>query len=395
MPLYFATQYFTTTLNVGGGIDASQTTGIIAQSITGVDYTKPGIACITYSDPIVTSTAEWITYTSINNSTKEFNGVTRGAEGFSAHTHANGATIAFPLSRSHINELANMFTTGGDGYTQIATPSNPASGYNKLYFKDDDILYILNSAGTEASFPTAASTTTFTNKRTDPRIVSAASYTTDTGTSLNFANCDMFIVTAQAGALKFNNPGGTPVQGNKLIIRIKDDGTARALTYDTQFRALGVALPTTTILSKTLYMDYVFNSTDTKWDLVKVAQEDAVTTGLSSKVITATRDMTAASGDMSYTGVGFIPTSIQAHYTIETTTYGGRGFTDSSKTSSNLRSDGSAVLAINSNLICSSSAAGGFQEAIVKTFDSDGFTLTWTKTSSPTGTLKITFLCFK
>jgi len=181
--LYYAHQYFTTTLNVGGGIDDTQTTGIVAQSITGVDYTKPGIACISYSDPIVTPTAEWITYTSINNSTKEFQGVTRGAEGFSAKTHANGATIVFPLSESHINNLNDMFTTGGGGYTQIATPANPSSGYNKLYFKSDDKLYKLDSAGTETEIGAggAAGTAFWSDVPGTPTRVSDTQFTiTDT-----------------------------------------------------------------------------------------------------------------------------------------------------------------------------------------------------------------------
>jgi len=106
---------------------------------------------------------------------------------------------------------------------------------------------------------------------TPPRIVSAASYTTDTGTSLDISACDIFIVTAQAGALLFNNPSGTPVQWQKLTIRIKDNWTARALTYGSQFRASSdLALPTTTVLSKTLYMWFVYNSTDTKRDLLAV-----------------------------------------------------------------------------------------------------------------------------
>lgn len=118
---------------------------------------------------------------------------------------------------------------------------------------------------------TADSTTTFSNKRINPRIVTAASYTTDTGTALDVSTCDEFDVTAQAGALKLKNPGGTPVNGQKLIVRIKDDGTARALTYDTQFRASSdLALPTTTVLGKTLYMGFIFNSADTKWDLLAV-----------------------------------------------------------------------------------------------------------------------------
>ena len=123
------------------------------------------------------------------------------------------------------------------------------------------------------AIPTISSTSTLTNKRVQPRIVSAASYTTDTGTSLNIDNLDIFIVTAQAGALLFNAPGGTLAQGEKLIIRIKDNGTARALTWNAVFRALGTALPSTTVLSKTLYLGFFYNSTDTKWDLVASAQE--------------------------------------------------------------------------------------------------------------------------
>jgi len=118
---------------------------------------------------------------------------------------------------------------------------------------------------------TADSTTTFSNKRINPRIVTAASYTTNTGTALDVSTCDEFDVTAQAGDLKLNNPGGTPVNGQKLIVRIKDNGTARALTYDTQFRAsTDLALPTTTVLNKTLYMGFIYNSADTKWDLLAV-----------------------------------------------------------------------------------------------------------------------------
>lgn len=119
----------------------------------------------------------------------------------------------------------------------------------------------------------ATRTETLTNKRINPRLVTATSYTTDTGTSLDVSTCDQFEITAQAGDLKFNNPGGTPTGGQKLIIRIKDSGAARALTYDTQFRAMGNDLPSTTVLSKTLYMGFIFNNTDTKWDLVAVAQE--------------------------------------------------------------------------------------------------------------------------
>lgn len=120
--LYYASQYFTTTLSVVGGIDASQTTDIVLQSVTGIDdTTKPGIALINYSNPLNESIAEWVTFTSINSTTKELHGVTRGAEKGSAKTHSNGVTVAFPISESHINNIADRLT-GVD--TTLASDTN-------------------------------------------------------------------------------------------------------------------------------------------------------------------------------------------------------------------------------------------------------------------------------
>jgi hypothetical protein len=87
-----------------------------------------------------------------------------------------------------------------------------------------------------------------------------------------FSN-DLVKVTAQAAALALANPTGTAVDGLGMVIRIKDNGTARAITYGTQYRALGVTLPTTTVVSKTLYLAMVYNADDTKWDVVAVGQE--------------------------------------------------------------------------------------------------------------------------
>lgn len=110
---YFLNQYISTTLASVGGIDASATTGIILASITNIDTTKPGIACLSYTNPLSTATAEWITYTSIDSGTKELQGVTRGQEGYAAKAHSNGVTVAFPLSESHINNLNTALMIGG------------------------------------------------------------------------------------------------------------------------------------------------------------------------------------------------------------------------------------------------------------------------------------------
>jgi hypothetical protein len=68
---------------------------------------------------------------------------------------------------------------------------------------------------------------------------------------------------------------GSASNGQKLIIRIKDDGTARALAFDANYVAGGALLPTTTVLSKILNIGFQYNTANTlnKWQCIAVAQE--------------------------------------------------------------------------------------------------------------------------
>lgn len=102
-----------------------------------------------------------------------------------------------------------------------------------------------------------------------PAVQSVSSSATVTPT---FAD-DIVLITAQAAGLTLANPSGTAIDGLGIVIRIKDNGTARSITYGSQYRAIGVALPATTVISKTLYLGMIYNSTDTKWDVLAVGQE--------------------------------------------------------------------------------------------------------------------------
>ena len=94
--------------------------------------------------------------------------------------------------------------------------------------------------------------------------ITATSYTTNTGTSLNVDYYDEFIVTAQAGALLLNNPSGTAKDGQTLIIAVT--GTAaRALTYGSQFEASTIVLPTTTVTTARLNMGFIWRADTSKW----------------------------------------------------------------------------------------------------------------------------------
>jgi hypothetical protein len=95
--------------------------------------------------------------------------------------------------------------------------------------------------------------------------------------AVNSDNFDMYIATAQAEALTISADSGTPSNGKKLLFRLKDDATARALTWtggvSGGYRSLGVTLPTTTTINKTVYVGFIYNSTDSRWDCVAVALE--------------------------------------------------------------------------------------------------------------------------
>jgi len=97
--------------------------------------------------------------------------------------------------------------------------------------------------------------------------------TTSSSTITPASSDSQYNVTALAVNATVEAPSGTPVHGHKLLLRIKDDGTARTLSWNAIYRDLIASLPTTTVAGKTLYVGFMYNDTDTKWDVIAVAQE--------------------------------------------------------------------------------------------------------------------------
>lgn len=120
--------------------------------------------------------------------------------------------------------------------------------------------------------PSISSTNTLTNKRITPRATTEASSATPT---INTDNTDIHTITALAANITSftTNLSGTPTEGQKLIIRIIDNGTARTIAWGASFAARGVALPTTTVLSKYLYVGFIWNTVTSTWDCIASSQE--------------------------------------------------------------------------------------------------------------------------
>lgn len=135
-------------------------------------------------------------------------------------------------------------------------------------------------------------------------------------------------------------------------------------------------------------------------DAVTLDGVQAAALALSSNIIVSTRSLATESGDVGYTGAGFQPTSVIALvYKTGTNLAQSVGQSDddgdcvcTSNYFQESQSGGAYLIAISDG---TASPTHTGQVAIIKTYDADGFTLTWTKHGTPTGTAQLYFLCFK
>ena len=91
--------------------------------------------------------------------------------------------------------------------------------------------------------------------------------------AINVGSVDQFNITALATAITSMSSGlsGSPVDGQKLLIRIKDNGTARTIAWGASFISSGVAvLPTTTVVNKTHLVGFIYDSAMSDWVCVAV-----------------------------------------------------------------------------------------------------------------------------
>lgn len=103
-----------------------------------------------------------------------------------------------------------------------------------------------------------------------PRVTTITSSASPTP---NADTTDIYTITALAVDPTFGAPTGTPTEGQQLIIRIKDNGATKALAYNAIYRSIGTTFPVATTANKTMYLGFIYNATDNKWDFVSVREE--------------------------------------------------------------------------------------------------------------------------
>lgn len=181
-------------------------------------------------------------------------GITSGTSGGVLYYSATG-TLASSAALA-----ANALVIGGGAGVAPATTTTGTGVVTALG----------NAANATGGFATINGTATLTNKRINPRTSSTTSTATLTPDISSF---DQYNLTAQAVGLTVAAPTGTPVDGNRLILRILDNGGAQTLNWNGTYTPMGTALPTTTTASKMLYVGCIYNSTNARWDVVAITTQ--------------------------------------------------------------------------------------------------------------------------
>ena len=157
---------------------------------------------------------------------------------------------------------ANSYTNSQGFITNVVTslgytPENVTNKKNTI-----------NNSSTE--YPTSGAVLLALAANLEPRVQSVTSASTITP-DIDLYDC--VSVTALAAALTINWTGSA-VNFQPFIIRIKDNGTARSLTFTSSlFEPKGTALPTTTVVSKVLTVAFLYDSVTGKFGCVGAQQE--------------------------------------------------------------------------------------------------------------------------
>lgn len=97
---------------------------------------------------------------------------------------------------------------------------------------------------------------------------SAASYAPD------YALHDFIDITALAEPITFGAATGTIADAARIMFRLLDDGTARALTWDASWRDGGVGLPSATVAGKLMHLGFIYHAGRSAWELVALTVEN-------------------------------------------------------------------------------------------------------------------------
>lgn len=279
---------------------ASRTTGAVSAATTTTNWNNPSGFYRLYR--IVTGASTITSYTD----NRDF---TSGGDTSALSTSVSSLSTGLSTTTSTVGSLSTGLSTTNSGLVSLSTSastglSSLVSGLSTtdsslgslstststglsslstgLSTTDSSLVSLSTSSSTGLSTATSGISSLSTGLSTtnsslaslstsvrQPRVQAVASASTVTPT---FSD-DAVKVTALAVNVTLANPSGTAVDCFGGVIRIKDNGAIRTITYGSQYRAVGVVLPSSTVAGKELYLAWIWNTEATKADIIAVGIE--------------------------------------------------------------------------------------------------------------------------
>jgi hypothetical protein len=195
---------------------------------------------------------------------------TSAARADHVHPLPNSATqsvagLMAAADKTKLDGVASGATNTPLGSTNPAALGTAAPGVSTSAARADHIHPLPTS-------PTFSGTVT-ASKILARKVPVVQTLTSQASVSLNCDSYDGLKITAQAEALTFAAPTGTPSDMQTFAVRLKDNGTSKAISWNAAFVAMGVALPTATVAGKKMSFVFMYDSDLAKWGLVSLAKE--------------------------------------------------------------------------------------------------------------------------
>ena len=95
---------------------------------------------------------------------------------------------------------------------------------------------------------------------------------TNTSSIVTTPSYDQYSFTSLSTTLSISTSGNW-ADGQKIMFRFLDAGTAAALSWSASYVPIGVTLPTSTTPGKTTYVGCIYNLNNTRWDVIAVTTQ--------------------------------------------------------------------------------------------------------------------------
>ncbi len=174
------------------------------------------------------------------------------------------------------SDFSNISVTGTTNWSFAgALNIGVTGGGNALSITSDAAITL--AAGTVCTIGTISAGFTITEStgvigvagRIQKRIVSSSYEATAT---IACDSTDIYELTAMSGNSTFSVTG-TPLNGQTLMIRLKDNGSSRTLTWGSEFASKGATLPTATTAGKKHHVGLMYDNTSSKWECILATVE--------------------------------------------------------------------------------------------------------------------------